>query len=88
MKHEQRSFATLIHFDVDAAPIPRCADEDHVWHRIWALCTVCRMLRFGPERVAVLLNTLEAERVQPRHGCLGCPMVNGKCPHCGNETAP
>jgi len=23
-----------------------------------------------------------------RYGCLGCPMVNGHCPHCGNAEAP
>ena len=35
-----------------------------------------------------LLATIDAERAEPRHGCLGCPMVDGKCPHCGNEVAP
>jgi len=26
--------------------------------------------------------------IEARYGCLGCPMVDGKCPHCGNERAP
>lgn len=35
-----------------------------------------------------LANALENERKEPRTGCLGCPMVDGKCPHCGNEAGP
>jgi DNA repair exonuclease SbcCD ATPase subunit len=40
------------------------------------------------ERIAELEAALSNERAQPRYGCLGCPMVDGKCPNCGNELMP
>jgi hypothetical protein len=39
-------------------------------------------------RIAKLEAALSKEVAQPRYGCLGCPMVDGKCPHCGNELMP
>jgi len=34
---------------------------------------------------AVIDEARKLDDVSNRHGCLGCPMVDGKCPHCGNE---
>lgn len=49
--------------------------------------------------VVRLLATLDAERAAHAETrrrlaqalidrCLGCPMVDGRCPQCGNETTP
>jgi hypothetical protein len=43
------------------------------------------------EAMRVIAEALQQARkealpsVRERFGCLGCPMVNGVCPHCGNE---
>ena len=38
--------------------------------------------------LAHALHNFDAEGPSKQYGCLGCPMVDGKCPHCGNEVSP
>ena len=44
------------------------------WRKPWMRVHLEHHLGLGP--------------MNERHGCLGCPMVDGKCPHCGNEVGP
>jgi hypothetical protein len=59
--------------------------------------TVAQMADDDGATMMAVINKLidDAERrgrdeaaKEPRHGCLGCAMVDGKCPHCGNQAMP
>lgn len=38
--------------------------------------------------LALIARARVVDDVARRYGCLGCPMVDGKCPACGNEEGP
>jgi hypothetical protein len=38
--------------------------------------------------LAILDEARKLDNPGNRNGCLGCPMVNGECPHCGNCDGP
>ena len=66
--------------DLPATPPSKCSN-------CGAMCGKCEDSH-GQDCTAELRRLLAAERAQPRTGCLGCPMVDEKCPHCGNELMP
>jgi hypothetical protein len=40
------------------------------------------------EKALEMYDANPLPKMQVRYGCLGCPMVDGKCPYCGNECGP